>query len=160
LAELMVVGSAVVVAFHPNVLYAAIGLLFTFLGVAVMFLYAGADFLAGAQVVIYVGGVVVLVLFAIMLTHWMYQIKLTDVKNKMALPILILTIGFLPILYKTLKTFGNPAVPENFKVFATAPKTELVGQALLNNYLLPFEGITVLLLAALVGAVWLARPGK
>lgn len=160
-AEALTVLSAVVVAFHPNVLYASIFLLFSFLGVAMMFVYLAADFLAGAQVIIYVGGVTILILFAIMLTQWLYQMKLQDVKNKMALPVLLAMLGIAPFLFKGLKELAdgiakNP--PANFAAFAASPKTSVIGEALLSTYLLPFEGITVLLLGALVGAVWLARP--
>lgn len=160
LAQVMTVVSAVVVAFHPNVLYASISLLFTFLGVAVLFVYVGADFLAGAQVVIYVGGVTILVLFAIMLTQWLYQMTLRDVGVKLLAPCLV-GAGFLFFLAPALRQLvdwiaRNP--PEKLAEFSAVPKTGLIGQALLGAYVLPFEAITILLLGALVGAVWLARP--
>ena len=160
-AEVLTVVSAIVVTFHPNILYASIFLLFSFLGVATMFLYAGADFLAGAQVIIYVGGVTILILFAIMLTQWLYQLKLEDVKNKLVVPVLLAAVGFAPFLFKGLSELAKSieaAPPQNFAAFAWSPKTGLIGEALLNAYVLPFEVITVLLLGALVGAVWLARP--
>ena len=159
--EVMVVFSAFIVAFHPNILYAAVFLLFTFMGVAVMFVYASADFLAGAQVLIYVGGITILVLFAIMLTQWLYKMKLRDVQNKMLIPVVLLACGLAPFLFKgldELSVFVTKVQPEGFATFAQSPKTALIGVALLNQYLLPFEAITILLLGALVGAVWLARP--
>lgn len=159
-AQLVTVISAIVVTFHPNILYAAIGLLFSFLGVSVMFLFAGADFLAGAQIVIYVGGVVILILFAIMLTHWLYQMQLRDTRTKFVLPVLVLVLGLFPLLFSLVNELSHPPVPTNFAEFATSPKTSAVGTALLGQYLLPFEAVTVLLLGALVGAVWLARPGE
>src|SRR5438874_1021436 len=82
LAELVTVASAFIVVFHPNVLYASVFLLFSFVGVAVMFVGAGADFIAGAQIVIYVGGVTILILFAIMLTQWLYKVNLRDVRTR------------------------------------------------------------------------------
>jgi NAD(P)H-quinone oxidoreductase subunit 6 len=160
LAELVTLASAVVVALHPNILYGAIALLFTFLGVAVMFVYAGADFLAGAQVVVYVGGVTILILFAIMLTQWLYQLKLRDVGTKMLVPIAI-GVAIFALLYKGLRVMSEQAaaIPvETVAKFNDLPKTGLIGQALLGSWLLPFEAITILLLGALVGAVWLARP--
>jgi len=51
-----------------------------------------------------------------------------------------------------------PQTPEALEKFSSTPKTALIGQALLGSYLLPFEAITILLLGAMVGAVWLARP--
>lgn len=160
LAEILTVASAFIVGFHPNILYASVFLLFTFCGVAVMFLYAGADFLAGAQVIIYVGGVTILILFAIMLTQWLYKIKLADIRNKMLFPA-VLALGFGAFLYRALHQMAAslpPQTPEALEKFSTTPKTNLIGQALLSSYLLPFEAITILLLGALVGAVWLARP--
>lgn len=161
LAEIITVASAVVVAIHPNVLYSAIFLLFAFLGVAVMFVYAGADFLAGAQVIVYVGGVTILILFAIMLTQWLYQIKLRDVRNKFIVPALVLALGFVPFLFKGVRQMAQLPVgspPEELAKTVALPKTGEMGIQLLSNYLLPFEAVTILLLGALVGAVWLARP--
>src|ERR1041385_1939527 len=102
-AELLPLASAVIVALHPNILYGSIALLFTFLGVAVMFVYAGADFIAGTQVVVYVGGVTILVLFAIMLTQWLYQLKLRDVREKLVIPIVVVCLSLVPFLYKGLE---------------------------------------------------------
>lgn len=161
LTELVTVASAVIVAFHPNILHASIGLLFAFMGVAVLFIYAGADFIAGVQVLVYVGGVTILILFAIMLTQWLYQMKLRDVRNQLLVPLVVVALGILPFLYKGLQELTKiveQAPHENLTAFAASPKTAVIGQALLGNYLLPFEAITILLLGALVGAVWLARP--
>ncbi|MCB0418022.1 MAG: NADH-quinone oxidoreductase subunit J [Bdellovibrionaceae bacterium] len=161
LFQLLTIASALLVTFSPNILYASISLLFAFLGVAIMFLYAGADFLAGVQVIVYIGGVTILVLFAIMLTSWMYQVKLRDSRAKLIVPLLLALFGLLPFLYQGAQHLASRVlrtVPPDFEAFAFSPKTNAVGEALLGNYLLPFEGITVLLLGALVGAVWLARP--
>lgn len=160
-AEILTILSAFVVAFHPNILYGAIFLLFAFLGVACMFVFAGADFLAGAQVIIYVGGVTILILFAIMLTQWLYQLKLKDVRDKMVIPFFLLVLGFVPFLYKGLHELAETITktpPAGLDAFSGSPKTQAIGQALLSTYVLPFEAITILLLGALVGAVWLARP--
>ena len=161
IAEILTVASAFIVALHPNILYASIGLLFAFLGVSVMFVFAGADFIAGAQVVVYVGGITILILFAIMLTQWLYQVKLKDLRNKMLIPFTILALGMVPVMYKMLRelcAFIEKTPPTNMDAFANSPKTAAIGQALMTTYLLPFEIITILLLGALVGAVWLARP--
>ena len=161
-AELMTLLSALLVAFHPNILYASIGLLFTFLGVAVMFVYAGADFLAGVQLIVYVGGVTILILFAIMLTQWLYNVSLRDLGSKLLLPIAAALL-FFPLLYSAVTDLGkivNQTPPEKMAEFTASPKTHAIGRALLTTYVLPFEAITILLLGALVGAVWLARPAR
>ncbi len=163
LAEILTLGSAVLVALHPNVLYASVALLFAFLGVAVMFVYAGADFIAGAQVIVYVGGVTILILFAIMLTQWLYKLNLREIPGKILLPILVVGVAVVPALYKVIReltAFIEKAPPTDLEKFSSLPKTSVIGQALLTNYVLPFEAITILLLGALVGAVWLARPTK
>ena len=161
LAQAITVFSAVIVCFHPNILYAAISLLFTFMGVAIMFLSAGADFLAGAQVLVYVGGVTILILFAIMLTEWIEGEKLRDNRSKLTFPVILGGALLLPLLISNITTFVGqiPVVStEKLAEFSLSPKTALIGQSLVGQYVLPFEAITVLLLGALVGAVWIARP--
>jgi NADH:ubiquinone oxidoreductase subunit 6 (subunit J) len=160
-AELVTMASALVVALHPNILYASVALLFSFCGIAVMFVFAGADFIAGTQVVVYVGGVTILILFAIMLTTWIYKFKLKDLWNRLLLPAVVVALALIPFLTSVLHELGNyveknPVAAMN--TFAGTPKTSALGTALLSTYLLPFEAITILLLGALVGAVWLARP--
>lgn len=160
-AQILTILTAVIVAFHPNVLRASIALLFSFLGVAALFVFLGADFLAGAQVVVYVGGVTILILFAIMLTQWLYELKLRDIRNELLLPLIVIGAGMIPALYKVLHelaVFVQKTPPENMEKFASTPKTAQLGTALLSTYVLPFEAVTILLLGALVGAVWLARP--
>ena len=160
-AELLTVLSAVFVAFHPNILYAAIGLLFAFVGVAVLFVFASADFLAGVQMIVYAGGVTILILFAIMLTQWLYNAKLKDIRVKYWVPVVVSVPVLIVALLKVLKPLGEEILktpPENFLNFSNSPKTSVIGQALLSNYILAFEAVTILLLGALVGGVWLARP--
>lgn len=161
LAQVLTLASALLVTFHPNILYASVALLFAFLGIAVMFLFAGADFIAGVQVIVYVGGVTILILFAIMLTQWLYSAKLRDMGMKLIFPLIIVCAGVVPFLYKGLHSLvkvvlANP--PAEMEKFAGSAKTAIIGKALLTNYVMSFEVITVLLLGALVGAVWLARP--
>jgi len=169
LAQLLTLGSALIVATHPNILYSAVALLFAFLGVAVMYLFAGADFLAGVQIVVYVGGVTILILFAIMLTQWLYRLKLKDIGSKFLVPGVVLALGIVPFLHRGLTELsrmvkagssesmaGNMA--KKMAEFGASPKTAVIGKALLSTHVLPFEAITILLLGALVGAVWLARP--
>jgi NADH-quinone oxidoreductase subunit J len=160
-AQVLTVSSAVIVALHPNILYASIALLFSFLGVAFMFVFAGADFLAGAQVVVYVGGVTILILFAIMLTQGLYQVKLRDIRSRLWFPVIVLVPAMGWILHHALKQVADitlRAPPEKMDAFAALPKTAEIGTALLGNHILAFEAVTILLLGALVGGVWLARP--
>src|SRR4249920_3568180 len=73
---LVIVGSAAAVVLSRSLIYSAFSLLFTFFGVAILYVFLGADFLAATQVLIYVGGILVLLLFGVMLTHRLYNLNL------------------------------------------------------------------------------------
>jgi NAD(P)H-quinone oxidoreductase subunit 6 len=150
---LMTIGGAAGTAFSTNIIYSAWSLLFAFMGVAGLYVLLGADFPAMAQVLIYVGGVLVLILFAIMLTKQIGEDpKLTNAH--LALPVgaglALLTVG----------TLAYMAVAAPWAVTATQSYqsgSAALGIAFLTDYLLPFEVASVVLLAALVGAVVIAR---
>ncbi len=72
---LVTVGSGAMVVFANQLIHAAFALLFTFFGVAGLYIFLGADFLAGAQVLIYVGGILILLLFGVMLTNRIYDLR-------------------------------------------------------------------------------------
>src|SRR5918993_3037259 len=78
LMAIITVGSAAVVAFSQNIIYSAFSLLGTFAGVAGLYVFLGADFVAGVQVLIYVGGILVLIQFAVMLTHRITDVEITN----------------------------------------------------------------------------------
>ncbi len=153
LFALMTVGGAGGTAFSRNIIYSAWSLLFAFMGVAGLYIFLGADFPAVAQVLIYVGGILVLILFAIMLTKQIGEDpKITNVH--VALPIggalgaaAIGTLSYMAVM-APWKTVANPTFD---------PTSEALGIAFLTEYLLPFEVASVVLLAALVGAVVIAR---
>lgn len=150
----MVVSSALVVAFSQNLVRAAFALLITLGGVAALFLYAGADFLGVAQVMIYVGGVLVLLLFGIMFTR-VGTTKPILQRNAGTLMVFLIA---LPMMVGVMVLASWPVVKAGE---APQPTTAPIGEALLTEYLLPFEVASVLLLIALVGAVILARgPAK
>ena len=75
----LTVGSAAAVAFSSNIVYSAFALMGTLFGVAAMYVFLAADFVAAAQLLIYIGGILVLILFAVMLTH---RIATVDVSNR------------------------------------------------------------------------------
>ena len=150
---LMTVGGAAGCAFSRNIIYSAWSLLFAFLGVAAMYIYLGADFPAAAQVLIYVGGILVLILFAIMLTK---QIGGDPALTNAHLG---LPIGAV-LAVATVGTLSYMAVMAPWRVIENPPMASTaagLGVAFLTEYLLPFEIASVVLLAALVGAVIIAR---
>ncbi|GAC1599434.1 MAG: hypothetical protein NVS4B10_10650 [Myxococcales bacterium] len=153
LFAVMTIAGAAGCAFSRNIIYSAWSLLFAFMGVAGLYVFLGADFPAVAQVLIYVGGILVLILFAIMLTK---QIggdpRLTNAH--LALP-----VG-AALAVATVGTLTYMAVMAPWKIQAEPsyqPVSGPLGVAFLTDYLLPFEVASVVLLAALIGSVIIAR---
>jgi NAD(P)H-quinone oxidoreductase subunit 6 len=152
LIAIITVGSAVVVAFSRNIIYSAFSLLGTFAGVAGLYVFLGADFVAAVQVLIYVGGILVLILFAVMLTHRITDVEITN-RAVGRLPGLMVVGVFLALLIQTIRE--TPWV--KIKELAHQPTTARIGDLFLEHYLLPFELASLVLLAAMIGAVVLSR---
>ena len=152
LIAIITVGSAVVVAFSRNIIYSAFSLLGTFAGVAGLYVFLGADFVAAVQVLIYVGGILVLILFAVMLTHRITDVEITN-RAVGRLPGLMVVGIFLALLIQTIRE--TPWVKA--KELAHQPTTAQIGDLFLETYLLPFELASLVLLAAMIGAVVLSR---
>jgi NAD(P)H-quinone oxidoreductase subunit 6 len=148
----VVILSAGMVAFSQNIIYSAFSLLGTFAGVAGIYVFLGADFVAAVQVLIYVGGILVLILFAVMLTHRITDVQITN-RTAGRVPGLIIVGIFLALLIETINR--TPWV--RAKEIAYAPTSAKIGDLFLQDYLLPFELASIVLLAALIGAVVLAR---
>ena len=143
LIAIITVGSAVMVAFS---------LLGTFGGVAGLYVFLGADFVAAVQLLIYVGGILILILFAVMLTHRITEVEVTN-RAAGRIPALII-IGVL--IYLLLQTVQEtPWVKA--KEITYAATTGRIGDLFLENYLLPFELASLVLLVAMIGAVVLSR---
>ena len=145
--------SAVWVVVSPNLVHSATSLLVTLFGVAGLYVFLYADFLAATQVMIYVGGILVLIIFGVMLTNKIDKpVIVSDSSNKI---IGVLISGFIFSILSIIIIQTNwPVLPNNTEGPSTV---ELIGKLILGKYLLPFELISILLLAALVGAALLAR---
>ena len=146
----MTIGGASMIIFSRNLIHAVIFLIISLLGVAGLYLTLSADFIAVVQVLIYVGAISVLMLFAIMLTP---RAERDNSESSLKLPaaavmVLILTAT----VYVALDTDWGAV-----RQAALADQARLIGQSLINEYVLPFEIGAVLLTAALVGAIALAR---
>jgi NADH-quinone oxidoreductase subunit J len=150
-AALTVIGAAGV-ALSRNILWSAIGLLTSLLGVGGMYVLLAADFLAIAQLLIYIGGVLVLILFAVMLTNRISEVNVSNTSAGLYGGVLIF-VATIPVLLTVAlvtpwrQTF-MPAAPYT---------TEPLGNALLTRWLLPFEVASLILLATLIGAIVIAR---
>ncbi|MCF6248831.1 MAG: NADH-quinone oxidoreductase subunit J [Desulfobacula sp.] len=149
---LMVVGSAAYVAISKNIVRCAFALVYTFIGVAGLFVLLSADFIAATQVLVYVGGTLVLILFAVMLSSRISEVKISN-RSVGFIPGLIVTGCFAAILIY-IAVFGQWPVKA---VIRFSPTTADIGNALLGRWLLAFEVISILILAGLMGAVVVAR---
>ncbi len=151
LFAVVTVASAAVVVLSRTLIYSAFALLFTFFGIAGFYVLLGADFLAATQMLVYVGGILVLLLFGVMLTHKIYDLDLKSETNQLASG-LIVGVGLFVILAATALRSQWAAVPR-----APSPTTSAIGQLFMGRYLLPFEAASILLLVALVGAAMIVR---
>ncbi len=149
----MTVGSAILVATLPNIIYSAVALLFTFGGVAGLYVLASADFLAATQILVYVGGILVLIMFAVFLSNRISTAKLSN-PVRFRLPAAAVCLGLFGVLSYTAVSTRFPVRPD----LSWQPTTAEIGELLMTRYLLPFEVASVLLLAALIGAALLSRP--
>lgn len=144
--------SAAGVAFSRNIVYSAFSLVGTFGGVAGIYVMLGADFVAAVQVLIYVGGILVLILFAVMLTHRIADVNVTN-RSVGWFPGLIVSGLVLALLVTTIiESSWKQADKVTYE-----PTTAQIGELFLGKYLLPFELASLVLLVALIGAVILAR---
>jgi NADH-quinone oxidoreductase subunit J len=150
IATVVVLG-ALGVALSTNILYSGFALMVTLVGVAGLYLFLGADFVGIAQLVIYVGGILVLILFAVLLTNRIGAVTVSNrsVQRGIAAAVALGVAGLLVSIF--LET------PWATTEVAVTPSTARLGDAFLREYLLPFELISIVLLMALVGAMVIAR---
>ena len=147
--------SASFVVLNNQLLYSAIALLFSLFGVAGLYIFLWADFIAGIQLLVYIGGINVLIIFGIMLTNKISSVRLsqTNVQQGVgAVVALWLLILISLVISKTPWLQIEASEP--------AETVSVVGTLLLSKYLLPFEAISLLLLGALIGAALLSREAS
>ena len=151
----LTIASAAVMVFSRNIIYSAVGLLFTFFGVAGLYVLLAADFIAVVQILIYVGGILILILFGVMLSHRITSIELRTGTLQL-LPAVLVVGGVLVILLRIVYgTSWNMVPPAEF-----TPTSQKIGALFMTDFLIPFEIASVLLLAALIGAAFIARKEK
>lgn len=147
----MVVGAIQVVT-SLNIVRAALSLVVVLAGVAAQYVLLAAEFTAVVQVLVYIGAIIVLFLFGIMLTRARIG-READLDNDQRGAALVVALGLLALLVLLLRdAFGGE------RLAAEAPSTTAqIGDAIFATYVIPFELASVLLLAALVGAIVIAR---
>ncbi|MEW5922893.1 MAG: NADH-quinone oxidoreductase subunit J [Candidatus Zixiibacteriota bacterium] len=152
LLSLALILSALMVVTLKNIFHCAIFLIITLFCVAGIYILLHAEFLAAVQVLIYVGAVSVLMIFAIMLTSQLTSKKIEQTNEQVTVAGLV-SLAFLGssmcAMLKTRWNIGEVTLPEN--------NIMSLGKLLMTDFVLPFEVVSILLLAALIGAVVLAR---
>lgn len=154
---LLSLGAALGAVLFPNIFHSALSLVGTLVGIAILYLALEAEFIAVVQILLYVGAVATLIIFAIMLTHRIGDPAIRQT-NRQSVPafltLLALTVLIGSLLLKTdwtAVTGGNLLQPYT-RVDALA-----LGQALLGEYVFPFEAVSIVLIGGLIGAVVIAR---
>ncbi len=159
IAVIMVIFSVMTVT-SRKILRAAVSMLFVLVCTAVIFFMLNYDFLAAVQLTVYAGGVVVLIIFSIVLTHQSGERLKKQPLFQIAAAAVIAVVGFAMVIY----SFTDHVYPQNAEP-ALDPTVQNLGKQLLDydqyGYAYPFEVISVLLLAALVGSIIIAmKPTK
>jgi NADH-quinone oxidoreductase subunit J len=152
------IGSALGLLLSRSAIYAALFLIINFVTISILYFILGAPFIALAQITIYAGSIMVLFLFVIMLlgTEKLPRSNVMPWQKPVAigLSVLLLIESALLIYQQVIKPSDWPELIES----VTSPAE--IGLALFNQYLLPFEITSVILLAAVVGAIYLTRPER
>jgi NADH:ubiquinone oxidoreductase subunit 6 (subunit J) len=158
----MAVGGALTAVFSRSIINAALALIVVFMSVAGFYLLNNADFLAIAQIIIYVVGLTIMMLFAVMFTGDKPKYDRQKAKGTVRVAYgIVLVYVFALLLRAMLKGFGSapvlPVSPLFVAKLAQEGSTKLLGQLLFTDYALPFEIASVLLLAAMIGAIVIAK---
>lgn len=160
LCAALILGAALMVVTTRNMIHAALWLIATLFGVAVLYVLLNAGFLAVVQVVIYIGAIAILFIFAVMLTRREMRDQGPQLNKGwwMAGLISLLSFGGLFLLFTNWSGFGRTLV----EIPAGLDTLKELGLALVspNAFVVPFEVASVLLLAALIGAVYVSYRGK
>ncbi len=168
-ASALVIASCALMMWTKNLMHSCVYLLGVLIGVAGLYLTLGADFVAATQIMVYVGGVVILMLFAVMLTGGKdFQSKTQQLLNllpSMGNKYTFMWGGGVGLVFAGCLTYFFMHLFKVIKVQeidnnSYSPTIEKLGELLVTDHLVAFELSSVLLLGALVGAAIIARPRK
>lgn len=151
LFTILTVGSAAFMVFSKNIVHSAFALMFALTGVAALYVLLYADFIAATQMLVYVGGILILILFGIMLTSQDFTLSLRTVTVNMV-PASVLSAAVVLLLFIVFFT-------SKWTTIEPVDRDETVydmGILLMNEFLLPFQVAGVLLLVAIIGALFMS----
>jgi NADH-quinone oxidoreductase subunit J len=149
----VLVGSALAVVLTKNLFHSVLWLALALTGTAGIFLMLNAEFLAGVQILLYAGGVVTVVVFAIVVTEKLVGTRLSHTSRRVWVGGGV-AVAFLALMLDALSRVSFPTAP----IPMQADPTRLIGTAFLTRFVLPFELLAVLLLVSLLAASYFARP--
>jgi len=149
----LLVGSALAVVLTKNLFHSVLYLALALTGTAGIFLSLDAEFLAAVQLLLYAGGVITIVVFAIVVTERLVGDRITQTSRHLLNGVLIAGAVLVAVLTFVLRAPLPAARPA-----LDVDVTRAIGEALLTRFVLPFELLGVLFLAALLGATYFARP--
>jgi NADH-quinone oxidoreductase subunit J len=150
-AAALVVLGALAVVFLPRIIHAALSLVLFFIGIGGVFILLHAEFVAAAQIIIYAGAITVLVLFAVMLTQRSQSPESNPFNLQRYVAAVVAAATFAALLPALFSLRGADVAGPNQDVIPD------LGRALLGQWVLPFEIASVLLLAAMIGAIVIAK---
>jgi NADH:ubiquinone oxidoreductase subunit 6 (subunit J) len=151
--SVMLVGSALAVVLSKNLFHAVLWLALALTGTAGIFLLLNAEFLAAVQLLLYAGGIITVVVFAIVVTERLIGERLSQTSRGVFSGALV-AAALLGIIVSTLMQRELPSTP----LPQLSDITRLMGEQVLTTFVLPFELLALLMLAAMLGAIYFARP--
>ena len=150
---LVLVGSALAVVLTKNLFHAVLWLALGLTGTAGVFLLLDAEFLAAVQLLLYAGGIVTIAVFAIVVTERLVGERISQTSRRIGAAAVVAG-GLLAVIVNTVARrplpVDRPPMAEDL--------TRIIGDTVLTRFVLPFELLAVLMLAALMGAIYFARP--
>jgi NADH-quinone oxidoreductase subunit J len=153
----LVLGGAVLTITRRNAVHSAISLIVSLMGVAGLYLLQQAEFLFAVQIVLYIGGIMVLFLFVIMLVNLDEAAKERQFNGQWLVGIFCVVLVGALVFYVMSKGAGSFQVTQGPMAGSDKGNTEALADALFSQYLLPFEIASILLLVAVVGSVVMAK---
>ncbi|MGH9213717.1 MAG: NADH-quinone oxidoreductase subunit J family protein [Acidimicrobiales bacterium] len=157
----VIVASALAVVTTRNVVRAALYLIAVFAGIVAQFLLLAAEFVAVTQILVYIGAIMVLMLFGIMLTRARIgrDIQLTHDHWWIGLVTAVALLGVMG--YALVDYYDDEPLPDDIRIASVdGSNTATLSDSIFSDFLIPFEVVSVLLLAALVGAIVIARKDR
>jgi NADH:ubiquinone oxidoreductase subunit 6 (subunit J) len=149
----VLVGSALAVVLSKNLFHSVLWLALALTGTAGVFLLLEAEFLAAVQLLLYAGGIVTIVVFAIVVTERLVGERITQTNRRITAGAVI-AIALIALIVNAISQQPLATMPQPF----TTDLTRTLGEAVLTRFVLPFELLGVLMLAAMLGALYFARP--